>query len=260
MFKKIVILLSMFIVLSIGTVAFADSSMIKVNHEVGTVSIQYKATDYSDLKVLVQKGTERYVYNLFSAHDVLPLQMGSGEYTIGIYIRTEGNKFRLLTSQKVNVEIDLMKVYTASVQNMNWSKESEAIKYAAKLTQKAKTDREKFNLVYSYMIKNIVYDYQKAASMGTRYIPVIDNTYKDEKGICYDYSSLMASMLRSAGIPTKLVEGKSTFTSVYHAWNEVYLDGKWITVDSTIDAQLVMRNIPYSIEKSLKDYTVAKSF
>ena len=42
------------------------------------------------------------------------------------------------------------------------------------------------------------------------------------KGICFDYASLMAGLLRSQGIPTKLVVGYSG--TAYHAWISVYLD------------------------------------
>ena len=45
---------------------------------------------------------------------------------------------------------------------------------------------------------------------------------KTGKGICFDYASLMAALLRSQGIPTKLVVGYSG--DAYHAWISVYLD------------------------------------
>jgi transglutaminase/protease-like cytokinesis protein 3 len=67
-------------------------------------------------------------------------------------------------------------------------------------------------------------------------------------------------MLRSVGVPSKLVEGQSTYTSVYHAWNQIYVDEKWVTVDTTVDAQLAPRGIAYSIEKLDKDYSVVKAF
>lgn len=253
-------MMMMLVFCCIGAISFADASVISINDTSDTVSVKYDASNYEDLKVLVKKDALQYVYNIFDNNETFPLQMGSGDYTIGLYQRTEGNKYRMLTSSVLGAQVDPLIVFKQSVQNMNWSKESAAVKFATKLMLNAKTDKEKFDIVYKFMVSSIVYDYQKAASVGTRYIPVIDNTLSEKKGICYDYSSLMASMLRSAGIPAKLAEGKSTYTSVYHAWNEVYLNGKWITIDTTIDAQLITRKIPYKIEKTINEYTVAKFF
>ena len=44
-------------------------------------------------------------------------------------------------------------------------------------------------------------------------------------------SAMAAAMLRSQGVPTKLVIGYADQT--YHAWNEVYLDGGWQRCDPT---------------------------
>ena len=58
------------------------------------------------------------------------------------------------------------------------------------------------------------------------YIPNPDSTLEEGAGICYDFAALTASMLRSANIHAKLVKGYSTYTPVYHAWNEVLIDGE----------------------------------
>ncbi len=48
-------------------------------------------------------------------------------------------------------------------------------------------------------------------------------------------------MLRSIDIPTKLVMGYKNDIEKYHAWNEVYLDGKWINLDTTYDSAYVQK-------------------
>jgi hypothetical protein len=59
-------------------------------------------------------------------------------------------------------------------------------------------------------------------------------------GICYDFASLFAGMLRSIGIPAKLVKGYADNIDGYHAWNEVYIKetDEWITIDTSFDAQM----------------------
>jgi transglutaminase/protease-like cytokinesis protein 3 len=51
------------------------------------------------------------------------------------------------------------------------------------------------------------------------------------KGICFDYASLAASMLRSQGIPTKIIFGYVAPDNLYHAWNMFYTEESgWVTV------------------------------
>ena len=61
------------------------------------------------------------------------------------------------------------------------------------------------------------------------YLPDLDELYETKKGICYDYASMLAAMLRAVGIPAKLVMGYVAPNNVYHAWNEVYIEGEgWV--------------------------------
>ena len=47
------------------------------------------------------------------------------------------------------------------------------------------------------------------------------------KGICFDYAALMAAMLRSQSIPTRLVTGYAG--TAYHAWIDVWSETEgWI--------------------------------
>ena len=56
-------------------------------------------------------------------------------------------------------------------------------------------------------------------------------TLSTGKGICFDYASLAAAMLRSQGIPTKLIFGYVSPDDVYHAWNMFYTEESgWVTV------------------------------
>ena len=101
--------------------------------------------------------------------------------------------------------------------------------------------------IYHYVTSEITYDEKKAASVTYGYLPVIDETLKSGKGICFDYASVMSAMLRTQGIPTKLEVGYSG--EAYHAWISAYVsetgwvddiiefDGKsWTLMDPTLAA------------------------
>ena len=98
---------------------------------------------------------------------------------------------------------------------------------AAELVSGKKTLLEKVEAIYSYVIDNIAYDYDKAATVESDYLPVLDDVLASGKGICFDYASLMAGMLRSQNIACKLVVGYAD--GAYHAWINVWSpDEGWI--------------------------------
>ena len=81
--------------------------------------------------------------------------------------------------------------------------------------------------VYNYVIENIEYDYDHAANLENGYIPDPDTTLSSGSGICLDYASLMACMLRSQNIPCQLEVGYAG--EAYHAWISVYIaDVGWV--------------------------------
>ena len=82
----------------------------------------------------------------------------------------------------------------------------------------------------------MVYDNAKAEQLSGKsgYIPNPDETLPTQKGICFDYASLGAAMLRSLGIPCQVITGYVSPDDVYHAWNMVYIDGEWISVEISI--------------------------
>ena len=103
---------------------------------------------------------------------------------------------------------------------VDFNANSEAVKKALVLASGANSDLDVVKSVYHYVIKNVTYDYDKAATVQSGYIPTVDETLATGKGICFDYASLMGAMLRSQGIPTRLEIGYAG--TEYHAWISVY--------------------------------------
>jgi transglutaminase-like putative cysteine protease len=91
-----------------------------------------------------------------------------------------------------------------------------------------KTDTlDKVAAIYSYVVNNISYDYDKVATLQSGYLPDLDQVLAAKKGICFDYAALMAGMLRSQNIACKLVVGYAD--TAYHAWISVWTPSSgWI--------------------------------
>ena len=66
-------------------------------------------------------------------------------------------------------------------------------------------------------------------------IPDALSTLRSKVGDCNEHAALFAALSRSLSIPTRVVAGVTYHEGMfyYHAWNEVCLNGKWISLDTT---------------------------
>lgn len=233
------------------------------NIDNGSVSIQYKVNPDLKTKLLIVKGKEQYTYNLLadSKDNTFSLQLGNGDYTISLLEHTSGNKYRLVHKETVNLNLkDSSIVFLNSVQNVSWNDSSKAVLKAKELTQNKTTDAEKVKAIYDFVISNIKYDNQLAVKSPNDYIPQIERTFITKKDICYGYSALFAAMLRSVDIPAKLVMGNTEYVTTYHAWNEVYLNGSWVIIDTTVDSGWKGTTTAFEMIKEASKYTPARQY
>ena len=66
-------------------------------------------------------------------------------------------------------------------------------------------------------------------------LPDALTTLKNKRGDCNEHAALFAALARSLNIPTMIAAGVTMYNNAfyYHAWNEVCLNGQWISLDST---------------------------
>ena len=170
----------------------------------------------------------QYRLNTDGRWEVFPLSEGNGRYRIRILVNIEGTRFSSVNN--VNVDVVLTDEFAPFVrpnQYVNYNKDSQAVKKAGELVKDSKTTLDKVSAVYNYVIKNLTYDKEKAKTVKAGYLPDVDAVLKAGKGICFDYAAVMAAMLRSQNIPTKLVVGYTG--EVYHAWLNVYsTESGWV--------------------------------
>lgn len=208
-----------------GTLTFGNDivSIDASNTSEGYFMVRYQG-DASKARVLVTTPDQTtYSYGLLVGdYETFPLSGGDGTYLIEVYEHAYDNKYALSFSQDISVTLkDEFKPYLYPNQYVWFTPDSKTIQYGVELSNQSSDDLDYVGKVYHYVIENISYDKEMAANLPTDYIPDIDHTLTTGKGICFDYASLMSALLRSQGIPTKLVVGYSG--TAYHAWISVYL-------------------------------------
>jgi len=259
MLKKLLLILVALIFTT--NFAFADNNyfdLSKVND--GIIKINYETSGDNKIKIMIQKDNNRAFYDI-GTFNQYPLTFGNGNYIVALLENTTGTKYKVISYEKFEITIDKPEnVYVNPIFSLNWNDDMSVINKAKELTKELKTDKEKAVAVYNYLVKNFKYDYKKINNIDNSYMPNLENIFKNKLGICSDFSSLYAVMLRSLNIPTKFVKGYKNDIDSYHAWNEVYLDNEWITVDITYDIALYTNEIKYSFEKTSDDYIVKSEY
>ena len=112
---------------------------------------------------------------------------------------------------------------------------------ALKITEGLTNDNEKAIAIAYWIMFNLRYDFKKFTS-GNPYQNTSVKTLKTRKGLCSEFAELYNEMARSLGIQSQSIygyihdfdhfEGDSLFFAE-HAWNMVYLEGKWHLLDLT---------------------------
>ena len=188
------------------------------------------------LKVQVTLGEETYTYDLNQEeeYEVYPLQMGNGTYRVQVFQQVEGTSYSPVYYTEVEVEMpDTDRVYLYPSQYVWYTNDKNAVKLSYDLCVDLTSDAEKVQRIYDYIVGLLSYDHEKAATVQKGYLPDVDATLRERKGICFDYSALFAAMLRAQDIPVRLAIGYVQPDNIYHAWNQVYLDGEWVWMDAT---------------------------
>lgn len=228
----------------------------------GIIGIQADVTGNEKLKVKVCREENAVFYNISPGQTIkVPLQMGNGTYQIELYQNISGTEYAKLFNQDLNVSMENEnEVFLLSSQIVNFEDSVNAMGLAEQLTQNTGSDTDKLNAIYEYVVQNIIYDYDEINRIDSTYIPDIDSVLESKKGICYDYAAVMASLLREAGIPAKLLMGYRSDTEAYHAWNQALVGGEWVTLDTTFDSVSKQNGQSYTIMKDAGLYRAEKYF
>ncbi len=261
MLKNLRLLLIFTILLiNLSMVSYAENDFAVIDEEYAIVSVHFEINPNSEYRLAVIKGDDKQYYPLVEADQNFSLPFGDGSYTVAVFKKVEGQSYKLCEKETFDVDVNGNAQFLASVYDIKWTPGDKIEKKAQELVQGASSTQEKVERIYAYVTNTISYDYSKVASISYGYIPNLKQTLSTKSGICYDYASLTAAMLRSVDVPTQLCMGYNSELSVYHSWNRVYIDGQWKIIDTTIDSVNDNTNTSDAIYKDESEYSTKKVF
>lgn len=201
-------------------------------------------------------GEDLYELDNDGTMNFYPLTRGDGSYTFVVYVNLQEDEYLPFVTAQASVTLaDQFAPYTIPTRLVRYDEDSACVQQSYESAAHSATNLEVAKQVLNWVVENVSYDTEKAELLGGKpsaYEPFPDETYQTRKGICYDYASLTAAMLRANGIPTKLVKGNVTDpegNDIYHAWNLVWLEeagwvlfeipttpNDWTRIDPTFSA------------------------
>lgn len=242
--------------------ASAGYFMVKYMGSVPKVRVQTVAPDGTKTQPLL---------TVDGNYQTFPFAGGNGTYQINVLENTTEDKYAILLSETIEVTLENeFSPFLYPNQYVDFTEGNQTVQKGAELANGTYTDLEVIQNIYTYVTQNITYDEQKATEVVDGYLPVVDETLSSGTGICFDYAALMASMMRTQRIPTKLEIGYSG--EVKHAWISAYVDevgwvddiiqfdgSSWTLMDPTLASNNSRKSVGKYIGDG-KNYTLQYSY
>lgn len=227
------------VALPAGLMPVASGTLVKQNSRAvidysntkdGYVMVRFTGTTQTRIKVQVSGPSAasglKYTYDLpVGVWTTFPLSDGNGQYTVTVLENTSGTKYAQVVSQSFQAAMtDEFAPFLRPNQYVNYEVAPNTVAQAAQLVGGETDLLKKVEKIYNFVVNNFTYDHQLANTVKSGYLPVLDNVLAARKGICFDYAALMTGMLRSQGVPCKLITGYVPTNSgtAYHAWISVW--------------------------------------
>lgn len=203
----------------------------------GYVSMRYVGETDKKFRARVILGGEITTYVIHPNQEYrFCFPYGPGEYEIIMFENTHDTRYRRVLSEKVDVsEDDYQKSLLCPATYYNYDKVQGVSMKAQDLWDVKKTDRENAKFVFDWVASSFKYDMERMNFVESGYLPDLSHVLEKGGGVCLDYSSLYASMLRSQGVPCQIVVGNEGVWGDMqcHAWCRALIDGKWTYIDPT---------------------------
>ena len=204
------------------------------------------------LKVVISVGGSSLKYDLNNEgeYEVFPLQFGKVNYTITLYQNVSGKKYKekgKVTVSPKGME-DELRCFLYPNQYVNYTADTPCVLLAEEMCKDMTDQAEKFKTICKYVVSNYSYDFIKSVTVQAGVLPDINYCWDKKMGICQDLSALTCAMLRSQGVPARLVIG-TLGSGTPHAWVMAVVNGEDKFFDPTAELNATNKTDSYTTER-----------
>ena len=203
------------------------------------------------LKVQISTAGAKLNYDLNGEgnYEVFPLQFGSGKYQVALFENAGGKTYAKEGTVKLNVKMpDELSCFLYPNQYVSYDENTACVQYATEMCKDMTDQSEIYKAVCNYVTGNFVYDFIKSVTVKPGQLPQIDECWNTKMGICQDLSAMTCAMLRSQGVPARLMIG-TVGANTYHAWVVAVVNGEEKFFDPTAELNASSKTDTYTTER-----------
>ena len=203
------------------------------------------------LTISAGKGTTlKYDLNGDSEFEVFPLQFGKINYKVSLYRQKSGTSYNKAGEVTVSPKgmTDELSCFLYPNQYVSYTAESPCVQEAVKLCEGMDKQEDIYKAICDYIKTHFAYDFIKSVTVKPGMLPDIEYCWENKMGICQDLSALTCAMMRSQGIPTRLMIG-TLGSGTPHAWVLAVVNGEDKFFDPTAELNASSKTDTYTTER-----------
>ncbi len=205
------------------------------------------------LRVRISTAGAKLLYwlNGDGEYEVFPLQFGSGKYKVELFENVKGKDYSKEGTLKLSAKMpDELSCFLYPNQYVNYNDKTACVIEAGNICKGMTDQDEIYQAICKYVLKNFIYDYIKSVTVQSmsQQMPDIDGCWSSRMGICQDLSAMTCAMLRSQGVPARLMIG-TVGANTYHAWVVAVVNGEERFFDPTAEMSASNKNETYTTER-----------
>ncbi|MBQ8576697.1 MAG: hypothetical protein IJ449_01820 [Clostridia bacterium] len=175
-----------------------------------------------------------------------------------LYLERDGGAYRFAASRMWEHNRELLSVWVDPRTYLRDDIDAEIVAMSDDICAGAADDYEKVLMIHDWVAENIYYDYDDYYGKSDGVTEALD-VFESKRSVCAGYADLFTTLVQAQGIPCRQVQGYAlglsatgywtddnvTKDTANHAWNQVYLDHRWINIDTTWDSDNKYENGEY---------------
>lgn len=189
-----------------------------------------------------------------------------------VLITKDGGSYKFVKPEFFQANVEFMSNWESPIGYTEIYSDYKAEKELSdKICEGASSNMEKAERIYNWVTENIYYDRDMLRQMD-EYIDneeygklnnLTDQQYRmldDYKGVCEGYARITQTLMRAQNIPCRIVIGEYwyynennelVYDDLLHAWNQAYIDNRWVHIDTTFGSENIYENGKYIKKDSM---------